>query len=249
MAKNEPSKLWSPGLRGAIVVDSVRGSLRVRAWPKKRGTSKSAAVRKQNEWFKGANALARFAASSQQREAIRLTKNSGLYPRDLMMRAMAGNLVDQLDMGDRIVRKGKVEVTPVKFQGVSIIKTSPQSLPSGGNITIIWDLPEVDTGAFWDVANPTRLVIPAKVSLVRLDVCIEAETGSSSKLRMGLRKNQVPICRLETGTDFTVGGTMSVPAIRVEEGDFFDVTCLAEASKQLGVDGRTRFGLNVLEAS
>lgn len=87
-----------PSLRGAMMVDTCRGVLRVRKWPKKRGRPKSALQRWWNDWFVQANLLAKYADGMTQARAIALTKNSGLYPRDIMLRAMRGRLywwVDQ----------------------------------------------------------------------------------------------------------------------------------------------------------
>lgn len=82
----------SESLSGKIMVDTVRGVLRVRAWPKKRGTPKSASQRWWNDWFTQANRLAKYADEMSQRRAIELTAGSGMYPRDIILSAMRGRL-------------------------------------------------------------------------------------------------------------------------------------------------------------
>ncbi len=74
------------------MIDTFRGTLRVRKWPKKRGRPKSERQRWWNEWFKQANLLAKYADPLTQATAIELTKGSGLYPRDIILKAMRGRL-------------------------------------------------------------------------------------------------------------------------------------------------------------
>ncbi len=81
-----------PSIRNAIMVDTVRGVLRVRKWPRKRGTPKSALQRWWNDWFRQANLLAKYADGMAMARAIEMTKDSGLYPRDVMLQAMRGRL-------------------------------------------------------------------------------------------------------------------------------------------------------------
>ena len=82
-----------PGFAGRFVVDTVRGVLRVRAWPKKRGTPKSAAQLFWIDWFRQANLLAKYADAQSMISAIELTKGSRWYPRDILLKAMRGRLL------------------------------------------------------------------------------------------------------------------------------------------------------------
>ncbi len=74
------------------MVDTVRGVLRVRKWPKKRGTPKSELQRWWIDWFRQANLLAKYADGMAMARAIQMTKGSGLYPRDIILKAMRGRL-------------------------------------------------------------------------------------------------------------------------------------------------------------
>lgn len=87
-----PRKGRRPVHAGRVMVDSVRGVLRVRKWPKKRGTPRSAAQRWWIDWFKQANLLAKYASDMDQARAIEMTKGSGMYPRDVLLKAMRGRL-------------------------------------------------------------------------------------------------------------------------------------------------------------
>lgn len=74
------------------MVDTVRGVLRVRKWPKKRGKPTSARQLFWIDWFKQANLLAKYVDGATAALAIKLTKGSGLYPRDIILQAMRGRL-------------------------------------------------------------------------------------------------------------------------------------------------------------
>ncbi len=82
----------SESLSGKMMVDTVRGVLRVRKWPRKRGTPKSARQRWWNDWFRQANLLAKYVDAATMRKAIELTANTGMYPRDIILKAMRGRL-------------------------------------------------------------------------------------------------------------------------------------------------------------
>jgi len=86
-----------PSHRGAMMVDVTRNVLRVRAWPKKRGRPKSALQLYWVDWFRQANALAKLADNYTLARAIELTKNTGWYPRDIILKAMAGRLYTWTD--------------------------------------------------------------------------------------------------------------------------------------------------------
>lgn len=79
------------------MVDSVRGVLRVRKWPKKRGPPKSAKQAFWVDWFIQANRLAKYADGMSLARAIEMTKDSGLYPRDVLLMAMRGRLYNWVD--------------------------------------------------------------------------------------------------------------------------------------------------------
>lgn len=74
------------------MVDTVRGALRVRKWPKKYGKPRSALQAWWIDWFRQANLLAKYVDGMTAARAITLTKGTGLYPRDIILKAMRGRL-------------------------------------------------------------------------------------------------------------------------------------------------------------
>ena len=87
-----PRKGKRPAYRGRVMIDAVRGVLRVRKWPKKRGTPRSASQRWWIDWFTQANLLAKYADPMSQARAIEMAQGSGMYPRDVLLKAMRGRL-------------------------------------------------------------------------------------------------------------------------------------------------------------
>lgn len=68
------------------------GQLIFAKFRKATGRPKSAITREQNEWFRQANILAKYAPSDDQWMAIEVAKDGPWYPRDLLMSAMRGRL-------------------------------------------------------------------------------------------------------------------------------------------------------------
>jgi len=91
-----------PAFKGRVVVDTFRGVIRVRAWPKPRRAlnARSAAIVNMNRWFKEANFLAKYVPTDDQVIARALAAGTPQYPRDLLIAAMAGSLVPGIDVAD-----------------------------------------------------------------------------------------------------------------------------------------------------
>ena len=85
-------------LKSATVTYVSRGALVASSWPKKRGRPKSSITREQNEWFRQANLLAKYADGQAQWMAIELSRDSPWYPRDILISAMAGRLFETLNL-------------------------------------------------------------------------------------------------------------------------------------------------------
>jgi len=89
-----------PAFKGRIMIDVVRGVVRVRAWPRPRKTlnAKSPAIANMNAWFKQANFLAKYVPIEDQILARELSGGTAQYPRDFLIAAMAGSLVEGIDV-------------------------------------------------------------------------------------------------------------------------------------------------------
>ncbi len=98
---------------GKFMVDTVRGVLRVRKWPRKRGTPKSASQLYWIDWFRQANRLAKYVDGASAARAIEITAKSGMYPRDILLAAMRGRLYTWYD------QNGKVWYSMAAIQDIS----------------------------------------------------------------------------------------------------------------------------------
>lgn len=87
-----PRRGRMPSYRGRVMVDLVKGVIRVRRWPKKRGTPKSELQRWWISWFEQANFLTKYVDAISAARAIELTEKTGRYPRDILLAAMRGRL-------------------------------------------------------------------------------------------------------------------------------------------------------------
>ncbi len=92
----------SESLRGRFMVDTVRGVLRVRKWPKKRGTPTSESQLWWIDWFRQANKLCKYIDAASMRRAIELTAGTGKYPRDIILQAMRGRLYVWTDENGKV---------------------------------------------------------------------------------------------------------------------------------------------------
>lgn len=92
-----PRKQKLASYTGRVMIDTVRGVLRVRKWPKKRGTPTSERQLFWIDWFRQANELAKYADPMSQVRAIEEAKNTGKYPRDVLLQAMRGRLYTWAD--------------------------------------------------------------------------------------------------------------------------------------------------------
>lgn len=81
-----------PSFRGAIVVDQTRGSLRIRAWPRKRGTPKHPDVIRTTGWFSWTIRAWNVLPSRVRMDAAAMAHRTPWLPRDLWLAAMAGRL-------------------------------------------------------------------------------------------------------------------------------------------------------------
>ena len=94
--KGPPGPGKSLAIKTGLNIYANRGALVAAKWPRKRGRPRSPVTREQNEWFRQANLLAKYADGQSQWMAIEVSKGSPWYPRDLLLSAMAGRLFETL---------------------------------------------------------------------------------------------------------------------------------------------------------
>lgn len=96
VASGIPGSGKRPSYTGNITTYVRNGRLIYAKYRKKSGKPKSQITRDQNEWFRQANLLAKYAPSDDQWMVIEVAKGGPWYPRDLLMSAMRGRLFEVL---------------------------------------------------------------------------------------------------------------------------------------------------------
>lgn len=238
-----------PGFKGRFIVDTFRGQMRVRKWPRKRGTPKSQAVRDQNQWFTEANKLAKRVEPSQQALAIAMTLGTGMYPRDLLIAQQAGGIWEIIEADGTVPQYRRYFRETVVFQGIICDKTSTQVIPASSFTPIIWTLPIIDTAGFWNAGDPTRITIPAGINVIELNGAWRATGGSSrSEHNLTFRKNGAFYLGTVQEVVAVAGATISSGPIAVVEGDIWTLELFINVGRTCNIAPFTGFTLNVLDA-
>lgn len=249
MTKNrsDTSKQRYPAFQGRLIYDTWRGQQRVRSWPRKRGPSKNYLQQIQTQWFKAANAIAKIAAPSQQKAAIEATRNTGLYPRDVIVRAMGAGLIDIVDEDGKLIQYQQDRMDPVAFQGAILELTSDQAIPVNTVTPVTFPLPVKDTASFWDITEPTRLTIPPGVALVEIGCRTLQLVTKTGQLILLLSKNGSEFARQAIGGTMWHGEVLKTGALPVVEGDYFEFKLFMGYGGGAAVaGGLTAFSINVL---
>lgn len=231
------------------MVDTYRGQVRLRAWPRKRGTPKSAAVRRQNAWFKDANQLAKVLEPTQMNLAIAMTKGTGLYPRDLLLKQMSGGMYALItDDGQEIPPRKRFRET-IMFQGVILQLLSTQPLVTGLLTVITFPLPLLDTLGFWNPAEPTRVTIPAGINVVKIDAGWQGDVSTpNQREQIMIFKNGSPYRNQQGFSVSTPAQTVVMGSDHVVAGDFFELKIACPLAQSAKGTRLTFLTLNVLDA-
>ncbi len=150
-------------------------------WPRKRGRSTHAVTIAQNEWFRQANVLAKFASAQDQWWAQELTKNLPLYPRDVLISAMAGRLFERLtvdgkewysmavlqDISADLDLLGGEDLGNLLMRGADLWEPLAPGLAgqvltaNGAGVKPTWQPGGGGGSAYWTAAQPTNALATA----------------------------------------------------------------------------------------
>jgi len=247
--KDDPARLLYPGFTDRIMVDTWRGKVRVRKWPAKRGRPKSANVRAQNDWFRDANRLASRAPGTQMSVAIAATKNSGLYPRDLLLRMMAGNLGTLRLADGRDLTKATKRIEPVSFQGVILNLLGHTVITANVSTALTWPLPIYDPLGFWSAGAPTLITIPPNISIVRFTGGLKFGNGLSARMRIWFQPAAGTGPRASSGLLTNVGLTLDSGPVLVNEGDSLGLSVNVTRTLTPEDGDQSFFSCEILEAT
>lgn len=248
--RSDPRKQRAPALKGLLMVDTSRGRLRIRKWPRKRGPPKHPFTRQWNDWFRDANFIAKRAAGHAQNAAIELTKGTGLYPRDIMLRAMSKGLMDMIDEDGTLIQNRERRLEKMSFNGCIIRPTANITIGAGAAVAPTWPLPVLDTFGFWNAGAPTLLTIPAGVEIVQLFAGGASSVSTTQRIFVIFELNGT----IRRGyISATGGGTAGIigssgPMV-VTPGDTVRVRFFFSVGTTLLGNGDTYFTLEVLQTT
>lgn len=245
MPRRGGTRQWS--LNDKIMVDTFRGQLRVRSWPRKRGPNVHPNVKLQNDWFREANRLSKIADPSQQVRAIEMTSKSGLYPRDALMRAMTAGFFDITEPDGSILTPRPKRFPDMAFAGFSMRLASNQPLKAATHTRLVWDTPVLDALQWLDPADGRFVVAPAGVAVAQFSAGMFC--GSSVTGPVLINISQVGGSLLSEVREFGSGLHRIVcqtAPIPVSPGDRFFVNVWSNAANSAVAAPATYFGATVL---
>lgn len=245
-----PGDIRPGAYKGRYMIDTYRGKLRVRKWPKKRGKNLHPKTLKQMEWFKRANTATKFIAPSEQMVAMWAAKGTGLYPRDLLMSALAGGLFDIETVDGETITRASTEVQPVTFQGARMERSANFGFPASTWTAIPWDNPVLNPNAMWNISAPTRLTVPAGVNVVAFQGGFITSTQTTATIFIRVRKNGTTTVAqtVEHRQNTKLGVIVSGP-VNVLPGDWFELQIHSGAGETLNGGPRNYFGAHIIGAA
>lgn len=246
--RGNPGRLWRPGLRGGLVVDTSRGKVRIRAWPKPRGKPKNPIVAANVEWFRGAKRALRQVDPEQLKLAMAMTKKTGLYPADLLMMGMAGNLGPFIRDDGHEYLKQRRNFNLLTFQGVILNFEAPRTISTGFTL-LSWSLPVLDTADFWSVAEPTRITNTIGSPIIAWPFgAFFAEPGGNYTIRAVLRLNGTAFAHNGSAFSAPTNGTNISPGpMLLQPDDFLEVGININAAKTFPAGPANSFSLLLLD--
>lgn len=141
------------------------------------------------------------------------------------------------------------------WRGARVRRTVNLSLASAATGAVTWQSAALDTGSFWSAGAPTRLVVPAGVTKVRLRGSARFAANSSGQRQIFITKNGAPL----EGRFSVLGNAVATPnttdlngtsgVIAVAAGDYFEMSAYQNTSAALDLLAHetTWFELEVVE--
>lgn len=248
--RNWDGRLREPSLTGRLIFDTYRGKPRVRSWPKKRGRKATKDQRTQREFFAWVQKTYPHIPPEQQNALIQTTKGTGLYPRDLFMKAVSGTMLPIEDENGRIVTGRQWRLEPVQWQGFLIRPTSNISHGTGAYNPISWPLPYSQTLPFWDAGAPTGITVPAGVEWMEFTFGAEFTAFVIDRVIAGFRKNTTDNYAVSAiGHSQGTRTMISTGAWNVAAGDFIEPMLLHDSNTLLAGNRGTFFTGTILQAN
>lgn len=139
----------------------------------------------------------------------------------------------------------------VSFSGAAVKRTSNYALAAATTIGIPWQAAEYDTDGFWDAGTPSRLTVPAGVTMVSCSGALYGTASVSNQLIStlvlnGSRTELTPSQECDTPGNDAV--SFSSGPIPVSEGDYFELYAYSSLARTINTLS-TFLSLQVLAVS
>jgi len=233
-----PDLMLLPSSTGKYIVDTYRGQFRIRAWPRKVGAAKSGNLKEIQRRFKEATALMKYVDANQVNQAMNIARGSGLYPRDILGHAILVGMIDMVDEEGNTITQWKPYLVKVMFQGCRINRNTNQTITAGAVTAISFNNPVIQTVPIWNIAAPTKFVVPTGVTQIQMIGGFRGNTGITNFAQLIWRKNggtfwgETVIAPGTTPAQSADTGPMNVVA-----GDFFELCYFGNTTQVIaGVD-------------
>lgn len=179
-----------PSLKGILMQDVSNGAERTRAWPRKRGKNVPPAQKERMEWFRQAQWATKYIEPAVMVTFAQATKGTPLLPRDLATMMFAGRFtILMLEDGRKVFSLQQKQDVSFSLDAISqtpgmqLIRgdtywdavpqivgnrvgakitrsTATANFTSNVENTFSFDTQVLDQAFFWDIANPTKFIIP-----------------------------------------------------------------------------------------
>lgn len=236
-----------PGTTDKFVVDTFRGQYRVRKWPKKRGYPTDPVQISRVERFADANRLAKFVNGNYWNLAYRVTKGTGLYPRDILVQSMlAGQYDIAMPNGDLLTYK-EFFLEEAVFQGCSVQRNTGQAFLAATETPISWQNAIIQTVPIWTLAQPTRLVVPTGVQIVNVKGGMRSVAAINGTQFLLIRNQAAALLGASSVTqNATVNLQCETGPIYVTPGDWFDLRFFGTTAGTISGVPQTWFAMEIL---
>lgn len=245
----DPNSTRPPAFGERVVFATWGGRMYARKWPRKVGPSPLPYQQETVQRFVDANKLAKHAAPEQIIEAMKATKNTGLYPRDLLTKAMLTGLFDIVLPDGQIISRAPLTYEVPVFLGFSIYRTAALSLVGGVDTIISWDSAEANAIGLWNPANPTYITVPSGVSIMTFSAQVGFANGVNSTVFAQIASPTNTNLRAQQGVNSSISARFSLTTgpVVVSAGQQVSVYVSSNVNRGLfvGVD-RLRFSGQIL---
>jgi len=201
-----------------------------------------------NVWFAEVNRQTKTMDPGLWWLAHAWAKNSGLYPRDIVLKWTAGKMFDiTLSTGQQLTFRHNV-IEDVMYQGARVQRTSAFAIAAGADRTIFWQTPIIDTAGAWSVTHAERLTIPVGVEIISFSVGAYVTGGVSGAFQVGVKdKSGAIIGTSVMSTTATKGNTTFTGPLNVTPGDWYTAFVNSPGGGSLQPVPGTYFSMDILQ--